>query len=86
MNSLASNPERFESADLGPDQIEPAMRDIFRDVKEKGTGPHVLTGPVYIEDAEPGDVLEVRIQKIQLIARSLECNSPAQIVGNRTQH
>ncbi len=63
---VASNPERFESAGLGPDQIEPAMRDIFREVKEKGPGPHILTGPVYIEGAEPGDVLEVRIQKIQL--------------------
>ncbi len=28
---------------------------------EPGYGVHVLTGPVYIEGAEPGDVLEVRI-------------------------
>ena len=26
-----------------------------------GMGPHICTGPVYIEEAEPGDVLEVRI-------------------------
>lgn len=26
-----------------------------------GMGPHICTGPVYVEDAEPGDVLEVRI-------------------------
>lgn len=63
---VASNPERFASAGLGSDQIEPAMLDIFREVKERGPGPHILTGPVYIEGAEPGDVLEVRIQKIQL--------------------
>src|SRR5215472_9419788 len=63
---VASNPERFESAGLGSDQIEPAMQDIFKEVKERGPGPHILTGPVYIEGAEPGDVLEVRIQKIQL--------------------
>jgi acetamidase/formamidase len=63
---IASNPERFESAGLGSDQIEPALRDIFREVKEKGPGPHILTGPVFIEGAEPGDVLEVRIQKIRL--------------------
>ena len=30
-------------------------------VAEHLTGGHVLTGPVYIEEAEPGDVLEVRI-------------------------
>jgi acetamidase/formamidase len=27
----------------------------------EGLGVHLLTGPVYVEDAEPGDVLEVRI-------------------------
>lgn len=63
---VASNPERFESAGIGADQIEPAIRDIFREVKDKGPGPHILTGPVFIEGAEPGDVLEVRIQQIRL--------------------
>ena len=32
----------------------------------KGPGGHLLTGPVYIEEAEPGDVLEVKIEKITL--------------------
>jgi acetamidase/formamidase len=63
---LASNPERFESAHIPPEKIEPSMREIFNQVKEKGPGAHILTGPVYIEGAEPGDVLEIRIQKIQL--------------------
>src|SRR5690242_4815227 len=63
---IASNPERFESAGIGQEQIEPAMQDIFREVKERGPGPHILTGPIFIEGAEPGDVLEVRIQQIHL--------------------
>jgi acetamidase/formamidase len=63
---IASNPERFEAAGIGQDQIEPAFRDILREVKDKGPGPHILTGPVFIEGAEPGDVLEVRIQQIRL--------------------
>src|ERR1700704_2952954 len=29
-----------------------------------GGGPHSMTGPIYVEGAEPGDVLEVRILKI----------------------
>ena len=33
---------------------------------EKGPGGHILTGPVAIAEAEPGDVLEVRIQKINI--------------------
>ncbi len=62
---LAGSPERFEAAGLGPDKIEPVILDIFKEVKDKGPGPHILTGPVYVEGAEPGDVLEVRIQKIR---------------------
>ena len=42
------------------------FREIFDQVKDRGPGGHVLTGPVYIEGAEPGDVLEVRIQKIEV--------------------
>src|SRR5918994_7037829 len=29
-------------------------------------GPHILTGPIYIEGAEPGDTLEVRILDVRL--------------------
>ena len=32
----------------------------------KGPGGHILTGPVYVEGAEPGDVLEVKILSIAL--------------------
>lgn len=63
---IASNPERFEAAGIGSDKIEPAMQEIFREVKERGPGPHILTGPIFIEGAEPGDALEVRIQQIRL--------------------
>lgn len=34
----------------------------------RGPGPHLLTGPIYIEDAEPGDILEVRL--IEIVLRS----------------
>ncbi len=33
---------------------------------QKRRGMHSLTGPVYIEDAEPGDVLEIRVLSIKL--------------------
>ena len=29
-------------------------------VEKTGPGPHVITGPIYIEGAEPGDVLEIK--------------------------
>jgi acetamidase/formamidase len=60
------DPDRLEKAGLPPEKIEPELRDIYREVKDKGPGGHILTGPIYIEEAEPGDVLEVRIISIEL--------------------
>jgi acetamidase/formamidase len=34
-------------------------------VKDKGPGGHILTGPIFVEGAKPGDTLEVRILKIE---------------------
>jgi acetamidase/formamidase len=41
-----------------------------------GRGPHTLTGPVYIEGAEPGDVLKVRINRIVPRAYGTNFNVP----------
>jgi acetamidase/formamidase len=35
-------------------------------VTDRGPGGHILTGPVYVEGADSGDVLEVRILRIDL--------------------
>jgi len=62
---ITSNPERLEGAGLPPEQVEKELRDV-QAIKDRGPGGHVLTGPIFIEEAEPGDVLEVRILKIDL--------------------
>jgi acetamidase/formamidase len=64
---LTSTPERLKSAFLPAEEVEPALRDIVGSVKDKGPGGHILTGPIYIEGAEPGDTLEVRIKEIKLV-------------------
>src|SRR5207245_3810756 len=58
---ITNSPQRLEEAGVPPDQVEQSLRDITDQVKDKGPGGHILTGPIYIEDAQPGDVLEVRI-------------------------
>src|SRR5450759_3281955 len=74
---VTASRERFESAGLWPDRVEPAWREIYDQVKDHGPGIHMLTGPIYIEGAEPGDVLEIRIQKIRLaIPYALNAFSP----------
>ena len=62
---LTSTPERLEGAGLPPEQVEKELRDVHV-IKDRGPGGHVLTGPIYLEEAEPGDVLEVRILSIDL--------------------
>ncbi len=63
---ITNSPKRLEEAGVPPDRVEQSLRDITDQVKEKGPGPHILTGPIYIEDAQPGDVLEVKILAIKL--------------------
>ncbi len=41
------------------------IRNILDNVKERGPGPHVLTGPIYVEGAKPGDTLEISLLKIE---------------------
>src|SRR5690349_17851644 len=63
---ITSSPKRLEGAGVPADQVEQSLRDIYEQVKDKGPGGHILTGPIYIEDAQPGDVLEVRIVSVRL--------------------
>ena len=46
-------------------KIPPALAAIHA-AEPPRLGPHILTGPVAIAGAEPGDTLEVRIEKIEL--------------------
>lgn len=60
------NPTTLRNGGIKEEDIEPELKAIYAEVKDKGPGGHILTGPLYIEGAEPGDTLEVRIQKIKL--------------------
>jgi acetamidase/formamidase len=66
--STCGAPKRLETLGIAPSDIPQYTRDIYDKfpADQKGPGGHILTGPVAIEGAEAGDVLEVRIQKIQI--------------------
>jgi acetamidase/formamidase len=55
-----------KSGVVPPSAVPQYQRDIYGQVKDRGPGPHVLTGPIEIRGAEPGDVLEVRILDVSL--------------------
>ncbi|MGB3790563.1 MAG: acetamidase/formamidase family protein [Phormidesmis sp.] len=42
------------------ENILPDQLIVKANVEKTGPGPHVITGPIYVEDAEPGDVLEIK--------------------------
>jgi acetamidase/formamidase len=74
--STCGSPERLQALGVAAADIPAYEAPIYAGVPEaeRGPGGHILTGPVAIAEAEPGDVLEVRIQKIQIDA-PFACNS-----------
>lgn len=63
---LTNTPRGLERAGLKPEDVQPALRSIVDTVTDRGPGGHILTGPVYVEGAEPGDALEVHVLSIDL--------------------
>ncbi|HLG98605.1 MAG TPA: acetamidase/formamidase family protein [Bryobacteraceae bacterium] len=68
VQNVWGNPDRMVAAGVHPDQIQPELRDVYEKIPREARGPgsHLLTGPIAIEGAEPGDVLEVRIREIRM--------------------
>ena len=64
--STCGSTERMEEEGVAAADIPAYNADIYREVKDKGPGGHILTGPLEIAEAEPGDVLEVQIVKIDI--------------------
>lgn len=65
IRSTSGNPSLFENLGVPPDKIPQELRDI-QSIKDRGPGPHRLTGPIYINGAEPGDMLEVHIKDVKI--------------------
>jgi acetamidase/formamidase len=65
---LTNSPTGLEKAGVAPADIQPELRAVYDGVPATARGPggHILTGPVAIEGAEPGDTLEVRILKVDM--------------------
>ena len=65
---LTNNPNGLARAGVADDRIQPSLKSIIAEVtgERRGPGGHILTGPVYVEGAEPGDALEVKILSIDL--------------------
>jgi acetamidase/formamidase len=65
---LTNTPAGLAKAGVPEEKIQASLKAIVSEVtgEHKGPGGHILTGPVYVEGAEAGDVLEVKILSIEL--------------------
>jgi acetamidase/formamidase len=56
----------FAAAGIPREQVLQDAQDIFSKLRRpEGAGSHVITGPVYVEGAQPGDMLEVRVLDVE---------------------
>jgi acetamidase/formamidase len=65
---MTNSPAGLERMGAKPDDIPQWMRDLYAGVPQdqRGPGGHVLTGPIFVNGADSGDVLEVRMLSITL--------------------
>src|SRR5262245_27475383 len=65
---LTNSPAGLQRAGVADDRVQPSHKAIVAEVTgdRRGPGGHILTGPVFVEGAEPGDALEMKILSIDL--------------------
>ena len=65
---LTNNPAGLERMGVKPEDVPQNLRDIVAQVTgdRRGPGGHILTGPIFVEGADSGDVLEVKMLSISL--------------------
>ncbi|HEX4417891.1 MAG TPA: acetamidase/formamidase family protein [Kofleriaceae bacterium] len=92
---LTNTPAGLAKAGLPDAKIQPSLKAIVDGVTgdRKGPGGHILTGPVFVEGAEPGDVLEIKILAVDLaidygyngcsgfVAENCEKDTPVKILA-----
>ena len=65
---LTNTPTGLERAGVAAAEVQQSLRDVVGQVTgtNRGPGGHILTGPVFVESADSGDVLEVKILSVDL--------------------
>ena len=64
---VAGGTQRLRLAGATDAEIPDALKAVEQRITQRGPGVHPLTGPIFVEGAEPGDTLEVRIVSIDFL-------------------
>src|SRR5262245_17808137 len=66
LETATGNPRYFERLGVPKDKIPAELYAVYDGVEGTGRGDHTLDGPIYVNGAQPGDMLEIRIRSIDL--------------------
>jgi acetamidase/formamidase len=64
---IAGGLQRIRLAGVAESEIPDPLKAVELGVVERGPGVQPMTGPIFVESAEPGDTLEVRILGIEYL-------------------
>jgi len=64
---VAGGLQRLRLAGATEAEIPESLKTVERQVTERGPGAHPMTGPIFVEGAEPGDTLEIGIGAIEFL-------------------
>jgi acetamidase/formamidase len=66
LETATGNPRYFERLGVPKEKIPAELYAVYEGVEGSGRGDHTLNGPIYVNGAEVGDMLEIRIRSIDL--------------------
>ena len=64
---VAGGLQRLRLAGATEAEIPESLKAVERQVTDRGPGVHPMSGPIFVEGAEPGDTLEVHIVTIEFL-------------------
>ncbi len=65
--TTSKDPEKFFAGyGIPGNEVLADAKQVYAEVKRpKGAAVHILTGPIYVDGAEPGDTLEIRVHDVK---------------------
>lgn len=66
LETATGNPRYFEQLGVPKEKIPQELYAVYEGVEGAGRGDHTLDGPIYVNGAQAGDMLEIRIRSIEL--------------------
>ena len=66
LETASGNPRYWEKLGVPKEKIPAELYAVYEGVEGSGRSDHTLNGPIYVKDAEPGDVLEIKIISVDV--------------------